>query len=173
MSGVDENGGVKIMEIRKLKENDLDKVMEIYKVSREFMAANGNPNQWGDNYLNRESIKSHINNDGYVVVSDGEVVGVFVLQDYEPVYDSIDGSWLNDELYGVIHRLASGGTHKGVGQFILDWCLNKTGNIRIDTHEDNVPMLKLLKKNGYTYCGKVSFGEHGERMAFQKIKVAD
>ncbi|MCL2816749.1 MAG: GNAT family N-acetyltransferase [Oscillospiraceae bacterium] len=158
------------MEIRRTHENDLEKVMDIYKTAREFMAQSGNPNQWGNNSPDRELVQSDIKKDGYVVVENDEVIGVFVLSDSEETYYMIDGNWLNDEPYGVIHRLATGGTRKGAGQFVLDWCLKKAGNIRIDTHEDNAPMLKLLEKNGYKYCGKISYGIRGERLAFQKIK---
>lgn len=157
------------MEIRRAQENDLEKVMDIYKSAREFMIKNGNPNQWGNDFPNRELVRSDIKKDGYVVVEGDEIIGVFAISDSEEAYDKIDGNWLNDEPYGVIHRIAAGGTRIGAGQFILDWCLKKTGNIRIDTHEDNIPMLKLLEKNGYKYCGKVSYGNRGERLAFQKI----
>lgn len=105
-----------------------------------------------------------------MVVKDGEIVGVFVLSGEEEAYKSIDGNWLNDAPYGSIHRLASSGVCSGVGRFALDWCLNKAGNIRIDTHEDNIPMQKLLKKCGYTYCGKIMYEQYGERIAFHKVK---
>ena len=157
------------MEIRRTQENDLEKVMYIYKESREFMVKNGNPGQWGNDFPKKELVESDIKKDGYVVVDNSGIIGVFVLSDREETYDAINGNWLNDEPYGVIHRIAAAGTRTGAGQFILDWSLNKVGNIRIDTHEDNVPMLKLLKKNGYKYCGKVSYKNRGERLAFQKI----
>lgn len=35
------------MYIRKAAEGDLPRMMEIYAVARRFMAAHGNPNQWG------------------------------------------------------------------------------------------------------------------------------
>ena len=35
------------MEIRNSREEDLQKILEIYESARAFMAANGNPNQWG------------------------------------------------------------------------------------------------------------------------------
>ncbi len=35
------------MYIRKAAEGDLPRIMEIYAVARRFMAAHGNPNQWG------------------------------------------------------------------------------------------------------------------------------
>ena len=35
------------MEIRRSTEQDFDRIMEIYAYARGFMAAHGNPNQWG------------------------------------------------------------------------------------------------------------------------------
>ena len=35
------------MEIRRSAEQDFDRIMEIYALARAFMAAHGNPNQWG------------------------------------------------------------------------------------------------------------------------------
>lgn len=35
------------MRIRKTEEKDLARLMELYARAREFMAKNGNPNQWG------------------------------------------------------------------------------------------------------------------------------
>ena len=46
-------------------------------------------------------------------------------------------------------------------------------SIKIDTHEDNKPMQRLLEKNWYVYCGIIyldkepSIGE--KRMAFEKV----
>ena len=46
-------------------------------------------------------------------------------------------------------------------------------NIKIDTHEDNKPMKRLLEKNWNVYCGIIyldkepSIGE--KRMAFEKV----
>ena len=35
------------MRIRKSAEQDLGRIMEIYESARQFMAAHGNPDQWG------------------------------------------------------------------------------------------------------------------------------
>lgn len=158
------------MEIRRTQEKDLKEIINIYETAREFMASNGNPTQWGNNFPNIELIKGDVQKDGYVVIQDNQVIGVFVFTEnaHEEAYYDIDGEWLNDKPYAVIHRCATGGTHKGVGQFLLEWCFNKFGNIRIDTHKNNIPMRNLLNKNGYKYCGKIYYKDHGERIAFQK-----
>ena len=160
------------MEIRRSQKQDIDKICEIYEIARKFMAKNGNPTQWGDSYPTRDLVMGDIEKNGYVVVEGDRIIGVFVLEENadEEAYRTIDGKWKSEAAYGVVHRCASRGMQKGVGQFLLDWCFSKTGNIRIDTHEDNAPMKKLLAKNGYEYCGKIYYPKAGERIAFQKIK---
>lgn len=161
------------MKIRRTEEKDIDIIMNIYETARKFMKENGNGTQWGDSFPTRELIEGDVLKDGYVVIDDKDILGVFVLNEntHELAYDRITGAWLNDKPYAVIHRLTTGGTHKGVGQFILDWCFNKFNNIRIDTHENNIPMKNLLIKNGYVYCGKIYYVGYGERVAFQKINL--
>jgi len=161
------------MIVRRTKESDIEAIMDIYAKARVFMAENGNPHQWIDGYPSLELVKGDIEKDGYVIIDkDNNVVGVFVFKEnvQKDVYDNIDGKWLNNEPYAVIHRCATSSTGKGVGQFLLDWCWQKFGNIRIDTHKDNQPMAHLLKKNNYIYCGKVLYPtRNGERLAYHKI----
>jgi len=168
------------MEVRRARETDKEAIMDIYARAREFMAEQGNPTQWDESYPSSALVDSDIQADGYVVVEDDAIIGVFVLSEHaqEPSYKTIDGAWLNDEPYAVIHRCASDGIHKGVGSYLMDWCSTQCSNIRIDTHEDNIPMRNLLKKKGYEYCGKIhyfaeDYGEDlGERLAFQRITPA-
>lgn len=39
-----------IMNIRKSTLQDLPQILNLYKIAREFMKNNGNPNQWEDRY---------------------------------------------------------------------------------------------------------------------------
>ena len=49
------------MNIRNSTEADLPRIMEIYAYAREYMAANGNPNQWGGtNWPPEDLIRSDI-----------------------------------------------------------------------------------------------------------------
>ena len=87
----------------------------------------------------------------------------------DPTYLKIyDGQWKNDAPYGVVHRITSSGKVKGAASFCLDWAFSQCGNLKIDTHENNVVMQNLLKKNGFTYCGRIYVDDGGERLAFQK-----
>jgi len=46
------------MQIRKAEKADLENILAIYKKARAFMAANGNPNQWGNNKPAKEQIEA-------------------------------------------------------------------------------------------------------------------
>jgi len=138
------------MEIRRSSLSDMDTILKLYAQARDFMESNGNPNQWDRNYppisLIEQDIKSR---NSYVCVDDGEIVGTFFyVEDADPTYAKIDqGEWQNNEPYGVVHRIASANGKRGVATFCLDWCFEKCGNVRIDTHEDNIPMQNLLKNS--------------------------
>jgi len=123
------------------------------------MAQTGNPNQWGDFWPPDELIKSDIESDnGYVCVDEnGRVVGVFRFAvEEDPTYINIyDGAWEDESPYGVVHRIASDHSVKGVGTFCINWAYEKCGHIRIDTHGDNTVMQNLLKKLGFAYCGVI------------------
>lgn len=74
----------------------------------------------------------------------------------------------NDRPYGVVHRITSAPGTRGVASFCLAWCFAQCGNIRIDTHRNNIPMQKTLIKNGYRVCGTIYLENGDERIAFQK-----
>ena len=149
---------------------DLDNVLNIYQTAREYMIRNGNDNQWGNIHPPKELIIDDIKqNKSHVCIKDKNIAAVFYFNiEEEPTYAKIDGKWLNDLPYGVIHRIARAKDYKGVGTFCINWCYNQCNNIRIDTHKDNKPMLKLLDKLGFIYCGIIWLKNKNERLAFQK-----
>ncbi len=159
------------MDIRKTAKEDLNRVLEIYEYARSFMADHGNPNQWGKSNPPQEVIEQDIA-DGkhYVCVEGNEIVAVFYYAiEEDPTYARIyEGGWPNDKIYGVVHRIASAGTAKGAGSFCLNWAYEQCGNLRIDTHRDNIVMQNLLKKNGFQYCGIIYIKDGSERLAYQK-----
>lgn len=163
-----------MLDIRKAKIEDLDSIMKIYERARSFMAQTGNPKQWGDSKPYREWIEHDIEvGKCYVCVEKLEIVAVFYFAiEEDPTYKVIyDGQWLSNKPYGVVHRIASAGTVKGAGEYCLNWAINQCGNLRIDTHGDNVVMQSLLKKLDFQYCGIILL-ENGEpRLAFQHEKT--
>lgn len=164
------------MKIRKSTEADLDRMMKIYARARAFMAGQGNPNQWGPTHWPPEALIRQDIRDGnsYVCVDDqGKILGTFFFihgEDIEPTYrDITEGSWRDGSAYGVVHRIASDGSEKGVGAFCLNWAYEQCGHLRIDTHGDNRVMQGLLKKLGFVHCGTIYVEEDDDpRLAFEK-----
>ncbi len=165
------------MTIRPATVSDLPRMMEIYALARKFMAENGNPKQWGPtNWPPEALIRQDIENENsYVCVNDGgTVIGVFYYtygKDAEPGYKAItEGAWVNDEPYGVVHRVAADGSEKGIGSFCINWAFEQCGHLRIDTHGDNVVMQNLLKKLGFVHRGTIYVEEDDmPRLAFERI----
>lgn len=164
------------MEIRHSEIKDIKRVMEIYAQAREFMAEHGNPKQWGSTgWPYEEVIREDIRTGhSYVCEENGEVVGTFYYiygEDIDPTYRRIqDGDWLSDTAYGVIHRMASDGSVKGIGEFCLNWAYEQCGHLRVDTHGDNTVMQSLLPKLGFEKCGAIHVVEDNDpRIAYEKI----
>lgn len=165
------------MIIRPATYADVTAAAEIYENARKFMKESGNPNQWSGEYPNSLDIEEGIKKGtSYVCESDGEVVATFhfEMNADDPTYRKIyDGCWKNDEAYAVIHRIAVKYGGRGIADFCFSECFKLFPNIKIDTHENNIPMQKSLKRNGFEYCGIIYvewLGEDGKRIAFQKTK---
>ena len=158
------------MYIRKTNMQDLDEALDIYQYARDFMIKSGNDKQWGNIHPVKELIIEDIKNGlSYVCIKDEKIAAVFYFNiEEEPTYAKINGAWLNDKPYGVIHRIARAADAKGAGAFCINWCLSQHNSIRIDTHKDNKPMLALLEKLGFAYCGIIWLENNDERLAFQK-----
>lgn len=161
------------MKIRKSTAADLPRMMEIYAYAREFMAATGNPHQWGDGGNPRLEVLEQDIEDGvgYVMEHDGRIVGAFAfIIGEDETYGYIeDGAWINDEQYGTIHRIAGDGSTKGVLQACVEFGSALIGNLRIDTHHDNVVMQNAIRKCGFEECGTIYVQDGTPRIAYQKI----
>ena len=166
------------MKIRKSTPNDLPRMLEIYAFARDFMARTGNPNQWGPNKwppeaLLREDIDS---GHSYVCEDDaGRVAGTFFFiqgADIEPTYrDIVDGAWADERPYGVVHRIATDGTVRGMGSFCLRWAFDQCGHMRIDTHGDNHVMQRTVEKLGFERRGTIYVEQDNDpRIAYEKSR---
>ncbi|WP_436415584.1 GNAT family N-acetyltransferase [Petrimonas sp.] len=160
------------MRIRPSTHSDLPQLLQIYETARRFMQQTGNAGQWMDGYPKEELLISDIKQGhSYVCLNENnEIVGTFYyIVGEEPTYLNIyEGSWLNNDSYGVIHRIASSGKQKGIAETCINWCLEKCRNLRIDTHRDNKVMQNILQKLGFTYCGIIYLENGDERLAYQK-----
>jgi GNAT superfamily N-acetyltransferase len=138
---------------------------------------NDGSQQWQDGYPNEDLIRKDIvDGIGYVLTDDDKIVGyAAILFNDEPAYEKLKGTWLTNEDFAVVHRVAISDDYlgKGLAQkiFLLTEDLaieNNIFSIKVDTNFDNIPMLKILEKLGYTYCGEVFF-RGDARKAFEKI----
>ena len=161
------------MEISLVKLDELDLVEEIYADARCFMRENGNPDQWQGGHPSRSMLICDIEREQLFAVRDGgEILGVFAyIEGVDKTYVNIyDGAWKNDLPYSVIHRIAvAKSAHgRGVARFCFDFAFEKYGNLKIDTHRDNVPMQRALMKSGFEYCGIIYLDNGEQRLAYQK-----
>ena len=156
-------------------EADLQAVIELVAQGRAALARQG-VDQWQDGYPSPETIRRDLlRGDGRIVRIDGAAAAyaAFVF-DGEPAYDAIDGQWLTDEPYVLVHRIAVADGERGRGvaaEFLhrVETLAQERGvkAFRIDTNFDNQTMLRLLERTGFTYCGKVVY-RSGERLAYEK-----
>ena len=159
------------MEIRHTVMADLPAVMDIYAYAREQMKANGNPHQWGSTNPPEATIAKDIQNkNSYVLEQNGVLCGVFTfIIGEDPTYQTIEGQWKRDGVYGTIHRIAGGKGARGIFRYCLQFCESKISNIRIDTHRDNRIMQHLVEKHGFTRCGIIHIADGSPRIAYQKV----
>jgi RimJ/RimL family protein N-acetyltransferase len=170
------------MEFRKAVETDINYIMNIIRQAQDYLKEHG-INQWQNNYPNVETISNDIaNKNSYVLLKDDNIVATVVVSfDGEKTYDSIyEGQWISNNEFAVIHRIAVDNNFKGLGistkiiKNIEQICLNKgVHSIKVDTHEENLSMQNLLKKNKFQYCGIIYLEDGSKRIAFEKILDTD
>lgn len=166
------------MKFRKSTKSDITNILKIICEAQNYFKEH-NIDQWQDGYPNFETIDNDINKGyGYVLIKDEIILGTVALSfDKEESYANIyEGNWLSNGNSAVIHRIAISNKLKGnnlasvIIKYIEDICLNKNiHSIKIDTHEDNISMQKLLYKNNFKYCGVVYLEDNSKRIAFEKL----
>lgn len=162
-------------QIRKATFADFHEIWKIILYAKEVRKQEGS-RQWQDGYPNENTIQNDIEKGyGNVIVSEGKLLGYFALIfDKESAYESIEGKWKTQGDYAVVHRMAVAKEAKGKGmgkkilQKVEEMSIeNNVFSVRIDTNFDNIPMLKIIEKLGYEYCGEVYF-RGAARKAFEK-----
>ena len=166
------------MKLRKSTEQDIPEIMNIIKEAQNYFKQN-HINQWQNNYPNIQTVLTDIKNGyGYVLLEDDIIIAtVSISFDGEKNYEKImDGNWLSFGDYVVLHRLAVKNDCKGKGissillNMIEKICIEKDiHSIKIDTHEQNISMQRLLDKNGFQYCGVIFVADQSPRVAYEKI----
>lgn len=166
-----------MMEVRKAEFKDVDQIVEIMNQAKAYFKEKGIP-QWQGDYPDETDVMEDIRNDGAYVISDGnDVIGYsFIAGIHEPNYDHIEGKWLNSNLYYVVHRTCISNTCKGHGiaSILISFAKEKAlaeglHDIRIDTHEMNHSMRRLIEKSGFAYCGVIYVEDGSPRYAYQLL----
>ena len=155
--------------VRRAAAVDLPTLLQIFDNARAFMRTHGNPHQWPDSYPGAARLAAEIGRGVcYVVMGEGAIQAVFCLiPGDEPTYRIMeDGAWPEDLPYATIHRMASAGQVRGIGQFCIDWCLRQGLPVRADTHADNVYMQRALEKSGFVRCGRIYTEDGSPRWAY-------
>lgn len=161
---------------RKAEEKEILPIWQIVKEAIEKRRQEGST-QWQDGYPNVETIKNDLSNkNAYVVVINKEVIAyASIIKNDEPAYEEIKGKWLTTGDFMVVHRVAvaNKAARQGIATYIFKEAerlviSKNVRSIKVDTNFDNVAMLHILEKLGYTYCGEVQM-RGASRMAFEKV----
>lgn len=166
------------MEITLATKEHIPEIMDIINDSK-YRLKKAGVNQWQDGYPNEAVFSLDCEkNECYICVENQKICGVFVLSFLpEPSYTNIyEGSW-GGEFYGVLHRVAVHNDYLGTGlasniiEYAKSKCLQLCEQkeemwLRVDTHEDNKAMQRLLEKNQFTYCGIIYLEDGSKRLAY-------
>ena len=77
------------MLVRNAVLEDIEQIMEVYRASKEYMVASGNPNQWVNGYPTREMINKDINRGQFFVCEEnGHVITKRQYRFYQSMYFS-------------------------------------------------------------------------------------
>ena len=154
--------------VRRATPEELRDIQKMFDNARAFMRECGNMTQWTGGYPSDAQLLSDIGAGGLMLLMDGETrCAVLALLGHEKTYDVIEnGAWPDDAPYLTVHRLACVRRGDGAGSFCLDYARSQGLPVRADTHRDNVPMQKLLLKNGFHYCGIIHLEDGAQRLAY-------
>ena len=164
------------MNLRLANPEDKNTIWEILLAAIEQRRKDGS-DQWQNGYPNEQTVTTDIQNGyGYVLVDNQAIIAyAAIIFGIEPTYTDIQGQWLSNGDYAVVHRVATAEAlkRKGMGAnlFLLieELCVEKNiFSIKVDTNFDNVPMLRILHKLNYTYCGEIFFSG-ASRKAYEKL----
>jgi GNAT superfamily N-acetyltransferase len=166
------------MELRPGRKEDVPAIAKLYDLARAALRDAGVP-QWQDGYPNGDDALRDIEaGHGYVLTENGEVAAFACLAfGVEPTYNVIeDGSWKGQGEYGFLHRVAVDPVLRGRGAAGLFFDELKrqarergVGIIRGDTHRLNLPMQRVMAKNGLELRGVIHVEDGSERLAYECI----
>ncbi len=161
------------------KKADITDIPEIWAILQNAIIRrkNDGSNQWQDGYPNPEVIKKDIEKGyGYILTEGENTIGYCaILINDEPEYLKIEGNWLTNSDFVVFHRVAIAENYLGknlstkIIDFIEDFARkNNIKSLKADTNHDNLAMLKIFEKSGFSFCGIVHF-RGSPRRAYEKV----
>ena len=167
---------MKNIEFRKAKIEEAPEIWKILEAAILRRKVDGSL-QWQNGYPNLATVQEDIiNKKGYILHLNNEIIAYSAIsKNDEPAYEKIDGKWLSNGEYFVIHRIAV--AEKFLKQGFAKKIIVETEqfaiqqnifSVKIDTNFDNFAMLKICEDLAYQYCGIVMMNG-SERKAFEKI----
>lgn len=174
------------MIFRHSRPEDVAAIAALFDAARPSMAALG-IDQWQNGVPNGNNAAEDVMRGiGRVAEEAGTVVAAYsFLTEGEPDYDTIyDGAWLTHNTpYAAVHRVAVAPHLRGQGvstrmmeEIFREARAGGFASVRIDTHEGNIPMRRMLEKNGFVYCGTVYLrggpDDGAKRVGYEKILEA-
>ncbi|RQD75368.1 MAG: GNAT family N-acetyltransferase [Halanaerobium sp. MSAO_Bac5] len=170
------------MEFRLAKKSDLKAILKIIAEAKDYLKSAG-IDQWQQGYPDQRDIKEDIlKEDAYVLADKDKVFAYAALvfaeeKSYQKIFE---GSWLSRENYAVVHRLAVDKEYKGkeLAKLLLEEIeklvfKNGLNSIKIDTHQDNIPMQRLLEKSNFRYCGIIYLEDGSKRLAYENYRKGE
>ena len=164
--------------IRSANINDLSDIMLLINQGINYFKK-ANIDQWQNNYPNELIIKNDIfSKYAYVLEENNQILGYCLISsEKDSNYDNVfDGQWLSNDNYLVIHRLVISNEFKGMNlgskviEFTKTLALNmQIYSIKVDTHDDNLSMIKLLTKNNFSYIGIIKIEDQSLRNAYEYV----
>ena len=156
-----------MLNYRPARMGDLADIMRLIHEAQAFMRTL-DIDQWQDGYPSEAIIRSDIEIGQAFVYADDEAqkvasIAIFSLLP-EPIYDALDGEWKTVGPYLTIHRMALDDEHRGSGvagdmlRMAVEMAKRENmASVRADTHRGNKAMRRFLEKNGFVYCGEVTY----------------
>ncbi len=164
------------MKLVKANIEQVGRIMEIVEQARLLLRQSGSP-QWQNGYPQAADIEedcrrqiAHIMLDGDEIIAYGAVIFTG-----EAAYNALEGKWLSDRPYVVLHRLAVAQARRGQGVATRFFeavarmaAARGVESFRVDTHEMNRIMRHTLQKLGFTCCGTVWY-DGSPRLAYERM----
>lgn len=169
------------VDCRRAEPSDLDAILSMTRQAQAFLKDNG-VDQWQNGYPTPEIFLADFQRgEGWIFTVNGEEAGYLVVSAQpESCYAGIsEGGWMGEGPYCALHRVMAAARFRGtpLANEMLSFAADLARGLgaetlRTDTQEGNLPMQKLLGRNGFTYRGVVYLDATAEtgakRLAFEK-----